>query len=110
MSEEKTKRIRINDGTREWTLEFNRKSVAKLEQSGFKPGEAADEPATMIPMLFNGAFQMHHPGTRFDVTDPLLMKMGDKTALYGKLVEMYVEPIASLMDEPAEGKVSWQAE
>jgi len=94
-----------------YTLEFNRKAIETMERQGFVPSEITDKPATMLPMLFRGAFIMHHPTVKRDVVDALYDAIPDKTTLIEKLVDMYSEPILSLIgdSEADEGNVEWGA-
>lgn len=57
---------------REYTLEYNRRSVAKTEQAGFNINELETKGMTMIPLMFWGAFLMHHPYMTKDQTDRIL--------------------------------------
>ena len=44
-----------------------------------------------------------------DTTDKMLDSFKDREALYGRLTEMYTEPILTLMDdEESEGNVEWE--
>lgn len=94
-----------------YTLEFNRKSIEMMERQGFILNELTDKPATMLPMLFRGAFLMHHPTVRRDVIDALYDAIPNKTALIEKLSEMYSEPLLTLISdsEADEGNVEWGA-
>ena len=52
------KQIVVTYEGRDYTLEFNRRTVKAMESSGFKVD--TDLPLTMVLDLFRGAFQMHH--------------------------------------------------
>ena len=107
------KYITLTDKTtgKVYTLEFNRKSIEIMERQGFILDELTDKPATMLPMLFRGAFLMHHPTVRRDVIDALYDAIPNKTALIEKLSEMYSEPLLALISdsEADEGNVEWGA-
>ena len=94
-----------------YTLEYSRKAIEVMERQGFVSSEVADKPATMLPMLFRGAFIMHHPTARREALDALYDQIPDKTLLIEKLSEMYSEPLLSLIgdDESAAGNVEWGA-
>lgn len=94
-----------------YTLEFNRKAIEIMERQGFVLNELTDKPATMLPMLFRGAFMMHHPTVRRDVIDALYDEISNKTALIEKLTDMYSEPLLTLVgdSEADEGNVEWGA-
>jgi len=87
------------DNGKEYSLEFNRKSVSKTEQAGLDVNKMDSQSMTMIPILFWGAFQMHHPHMTKDQTDKILFDgMGglseEEMAYLGKL---YAEPFQTLI-------------
>lgn len=93
-----------------YTLEFNRKSVETMEKQGFIASEIADKPMTTLPMLFRGAFLMHHVATRRDTIDAIYNAMGNKMELLQKLAEMYNEPLEAMLDDGEDGKnLTWGA-
>ncbi len=96
---------------KDYTLEFNRKSVEILEKQGFVASDFTEKPMTVLPTLFRGAFIMHHPTIKRDVIDEIFSIMTNKQELIGKLAEMYNEPILALIDEPEEdvGNIEWGA-
>lgn len=85
--------------SREYTLEFSRKSVVKTEQAGFDVHRLESASMTMLPLLFWGAFLMHHPHMTREQTDKILFDgLGglseDEMAHLGKL---YAVPFQSLV-------------
>lgn len=105
------KTITIKYEDKEYTLEFTRKSIEKLENQGFRVSEIEAKPVSTLPKLFNGAFLAHHPFVKKDLTDEIFEKMKNKEDLLARLAEMYSEPIVALMEEPEvnEGNVDWGA-
>lgn len=96
-----------------YTLEYTRKSVETMEKSGFVADEVARKPVSMLPALFAGAFLAHHRSVKRDVIDNLYARLPHKDELVPALVEMYNEPLLSLLDEPESpegdaGNVSWK--
>lgn len=90
---------------REYTLEFSRKSVVKAEQAGLDVNAMESKSMTMIPLLFWGAFLMHHPHMTKEQTDKILFDgLGglneDEMAYLGKL---YAAPFQSLVASEGEG-------
>ena len=85
----------------EYTLEFNRKIVKRMEENGFVVD--TDKPATMITELFRGAFQMHHKRISPDLVEEIWDAQRHKDKLLTELIAMYSEPIAALMDDNADG-------
>ena len=96
-----------------YTLAFNRKTVQQITRQGFKPEMIAEQPALGIPMLFKGAFMVHHRMIRDDLTDKIWDSLKNKSDLIGKLLEMYIEPINVLISDPEneddEKNVDWGA-
>lgn len=93
------------DNGREYTLEFSRKSVAKAEQAGFDVNRLESASMTMIPLLFWGAFLMHHPHMTREQTDKILFDgLGglneDEMAHLGKL---YAAPFQTLIASEEKG-------
>lgn len=103
------KKLDFTYNSKEYTLEYTRKSIETMERQGFVASEIAEKPMTVLPALFRGAFLANHPTAKRDVIDDIYSKLVDKQALIGKLVEMYNEPIEALMDDPEEdaGNVEW---
>lgn len=87
------------DNGKEYTLEFSRKSVAKAEQAGLDVNQLESKSMTMIPLLFWGAFLMHHPYMTKEQTDKILFDglgglNGDELTRLG---ELYAEPFRMLV-------------
>ena len=96
MSSVKSERLKpmvISDpeNGREYTLEYSRKSVVKAEQAGLDVNALESKSMTMIPLLFWGAFLMHHPHMTKDQTE---------MAYLGKL---YAAPFQTLIASEDEG-------
>lgn len=103
------KQLTITYDEKEYTLEFNRDSVRLLERAGFDPNLLGSQPVSMLPMLFEGAFRMHHRRLDKDVISRIYKSMKNKDKLLEALAEMYREPIEALFDEPEEneGNAEW---
>ena len=89
---------------REYTLEYSRKSVVKAEQAGLDINSLDSKTMTMIPLLFWGAFLMHHPYMTKEQTDKILFEgLGglseDEMAYLGKL---YAAPFQTLVSNEGE--------
>lgn len=93
----------------EYTLEYNRDAVKLMERAGFDIDLIRSKPLTMLPMLFEGAFHMHHRRADKDVIRKMFEKIKGKDELMTALIEMYNEPLNALFDEPedSEGNVEW---
>jgi len=91
---------------REYTLEFSRRSISKVEQAGFNINLIETQSMTMIPLMFWGAFLMHHPQMTKDQTDKILFDGlgGLNEEEMGYLGKLYAVPFESLIASEDEGK------
>lgn len=105
------KKIKMNYKGKEYTLEYNRKTVTELEALGFVASEFANKPATMLPLAFRGAFLKNHKFLNKDLIDEMFEHISNKTNLISTLGEMITECYTSLMgdnEEDVEGNASWE--
>ena len=108
------KTLIINDPVSgvKYTLEYTRRTVQQMEKAGFVANEVERKPVTMLPMLFAGAFLAHHKNVKRQVIDELYARMNRKDELVAALVDLYSEPVLTLLDDPedqeAQGNVSWE--
>ena len=95
---------------KEYTLEFTRATVIKMEKNGFKIQDASEMPVATIPTLFAGAFLAHHPLVKSKTVDEIYTNMPDKAMLVEKLVSMYADVVNTLLDEPSDEskKIHWE--
>ena len=93
------------DEGREYTLEFNRRTVSKAEQAGLDISQIEAKSMTMIPILFWGAFLMHHPHMTREQTDRILFDglCGLNTDEMSYLGKLYAEPFQTLVASEDEG-------
>ena len=93
------------DEGREYTLEFSRKTVSKAEQAGLDINLIESKSMTMIPLMFWGAFLMHHPHMTKEQTDKILFDglggLDAKEMEY--LGKLYAEPFQTLVSVEGEG-------
>lgn len=92
------------DSGKEYTLEFSRKSVARCEMAGLDIQQVEAKTMTMLPLLFWGAFLMHHPYMTQEQSDKILFDglgglSSDELAYLAKL---YAEPFNSLISREEE--------
>lgn len=101
-------KITINYKEKDYTLEYNRQSVRMMESQGFVLDQISTKPATMIPMMFSGAFMKNHRGLKRAFIDEIFDETVDKTGLLNALMEMYAETLSTLTDETeVEGNAIW---
>lgn len=105
-----SKVLTITHRGEKFTLEFTRRSVKNMEDSGFIASEVKDRPMMLLD-LFAGAFMANHKNVKRQKIEQIYDSCKNKDALLEKLVEMYNEPIAALMDDPEddEGNATWTA-
>lgn len=106
------KKITIPYGGKKYTLEFTRSTASSLERAGFVFDELDKKPATMIPMLFRGAFSANHPNTKVATLDKIYDGLNNKPGLVKLLAEMFSETVYTLLsddDEEDEGNPGWEA-
>lgn len=90
--------ICINFNGTDYKLEFNRKIVSSMEDSGFVID--LDKPNTMVDRLFYGAFQMNHKRIDRELVRKIWAAQTGKEALLAELVKEYQKPLEELMAEP----------
>ena len=91
-----------------YTLEYTRKTIKRMEENGFRINQVAEQPMSMLPALFAGAFLAHHRYTPQDTIDDIFEHMGDKENLYVALGELYRATMEALTAEPTEGNIKWE--
>ena len=98
------KQIRIRYGDDEYTLEYTRRTVEEMERNGFDASSVSTKPMTLLPRLFSGAFLANHRKVKQSVIDEIFSNLSDKEVLMENLVELYREPIVTLLDDPEDGE------
>lgn len=103
------KTMTINYGGDKYTLEFTRDSVRHMERAGFNINKALDTPVSSLETLFTGAFLANHGRAVKNGIPDKIMKKGLPSEMFGKLVEMYNEPLTAMFDEnDDEGNLEWE--
>lgn len=114
------KKIELTYMGKQYTLEFNRRTVLKLEKAlraeGINLVDMTEnenvnplELISIVDTVFTYAFKMHHPNVTQDVIDTIFEKMGNKEQLSSVLFEIMTAPINALADNK-EGEITWAAE
>ena len=95
------KQIKLTYEGKEYTLEYSRRTVQMMEENGFRADEVGAMPATMIEMLVEGAFLMHHRTLPTSMADEIYYKgVYDKEDFISALSEMFAEPMNALLADP----------
>ena len=108
MAIEKVNPIRLTDTdtNEEFVLEFNRDTVVWTNNHGFVPSKVDDNVEEMLPILWFGAFRMHHRNVSRAKTDELIQKIGGITPkLLERLVDLYTVPRSTLIVDEDEDSV-----
>lgn len=107
-----SKKIEFDYEGEHYTLEYNRKSVEMLEKNGFKLDGFESKLMTNIPLLFHGAFFMHHPTMVVSKVDEIYDNLSDKKQIAAQLYGMVAETYNTLFEENEEGedtkKIEWK--
>lgn len=105
------KRIELTYGGEKYTLEFTRDTVRQMERAGFDIESAMNMPVTSVETLFTGAFLANHGRAVKDRIPEKILKHGIPKDMFGKLIEMYNEPISEMFEETDEneGNLEWEA-
>ena len=84
-----------------FTLEFSRESVVFTNRQGFKLNEAGNNSMEMLPILFYGAFRMHHKNISRQRTDQILFEDlgGLSSAAVERLMMLYNAPHSALIHD-----------
>lgn len=93
-----------------YTLEYSRRTITTMERNGFILDQIGEKPQTMIPMLYQGAFLMHHPRIKEEQMNTIFKNLTEKDELLEELIECYRSTLEYLFDEPEEEekKVKWR--
>lgn len=105
--------IRDNEKGVEYTLQFNRESVQFTNMQGFRLSDLTDNPEGMLPILFYGAFRMHHKNVSRQKTDDILWNEIAPVPqdFVIRLIDLYCEPRNALIgdettEEPKNSKMT----
>ena len=105
-----SKTITFSYKGKDYTLEFDRKQVERLQNRGFDINKFDGTNISDTLIFFNAAFQKHQRGIKREITDEIFLKKLKKSdELIKELYEMYAEPIAALYDEPEDDEeaIDW---
>lgn len=102
------KKITVTDSLgNEYTLEFTRETVQKVEKSGFNITKADERLVDSFMALFKGAFLANHKDVKEETIEKMVDDMTDIRGLYEALIKLYTEPVETLFDEKKQGNAKW---
>lgn len=103
-----SKNITFTYKDKEYILEFNRRTVQKLESQGFDFSNVGSNIMTYVPLIFKGAFEMHHSGLTQKKIDEMYDLFTDKQELFTALFELVAEPYNKLLeDNTSKNAIKW---
>lgn len=105
------KTINFTYENRKYVLEYSRRTVRQMENSGFRIDDISEKPLTFLSELFAGAFKKNHRYVKADEIDRMQELFKDKEKLTETLMSMYTETLETLTtnkeDEDEENLISW---
>ena len=101
------KTIRCWYGEKEYTLEYDKKSIVAMERRGFNLAQIERMPLTMLTKLMSGAFLMHHPEVSQERAEEIFDHMKKRGELLEALSEMYAATVAEMYGDNEENGESW---
>ena len=101
------KQIKFTYKDQDYILEYTRRTIKAMESNGFNINDIDTKPMVTIPALFKGAFLSKHRFVKDELIDEIYKQMQHKDELVEALMDMYVDAIQSLFDEPEEGNLEW---
>lgn len=99
---EHNKPIIINTDSKEYTLEFSRRTVVDAQRNGFDAMQLADPHSMLYAVddLFFYSFKMHHPEITREEADGVIEAIGGLSSeLVGRLADLYAYAVESLYTE-----------
>lgn len=96
------KKIEFNYEGKDYTLEYDRKSIKVMEANGLKIKEIEDQPLSMIEILWQGAFLKNHKNEKADKIQEIYEKISNKSDLNAGLISMFTETYTSLIGDSEE--------
>lgn len=105
------KTINFTYDGQKYTLEFSRRTVKNMENSGFRIDDINEKPMNFLSELFAGAFKKNHRWVKAEEIDKMQELFADKDKLIETLMSMYSETLETLttnkFDEDSENLITW---
>ena len=106
------KKIEFNYEGKDYTLEYDRKSIKIMEANGLKINDIAEQPVSMIEILWQGAFLKNHKNEKTETIEKIYEKIPNRSDLNAGLISMFTETYTSLIgdsDEKDDSKnIEWK--
>jgi len=95
---------------KDYTLEYTRKTLEKMEADGINLTELDKKPVTILPKLFEYAFFANHKRTSKELIEEMFELFTDKNEMYNKLSKMAMETLKTLFEDSTEkNAIKWTA-
>lgn len=95
---------------KDYTLEYTRKTLEKMEADGIDLTELDKKPVTILPKLFEYAFFANHKRMSKELIEEMFGLLTDKNEMYNKLSEMAMETLNTLFEDSTEkNAIKWTA-
>jgi macrodomain Ter protein organizer (MatP/YcbG family) len=105
-----SKTIQFTYNDVDYTLEYTRKTLEKMETDGIVLAEMNKKPVTILPKLFRYAFYAHHKHIKKQEVENIFQLFTNKTEMYQKLSEMANDTLNTLFEEKDQkNAISWKA-
>lgn len=89
----------------DYTLEYTRATVRKMENDGIVMADLGRRPMSLLPKIFAYGFNEHHRGVKSSLVAEIFENMGDKEELFEEIADMIAETYDSLMSVKDEKNV-----
>lgn len=93
------KKIEFNYEGKDYTLEYDRKSIMVMEKNGLRVNEIESQPLSMIEILWQGAFLKNHKNEKADKITDIYEHISNKSDLNAGLISMFTETYTSLIGD-----------
>lgn len=94
----------------EYTLEYTRKTLEKMEADGIVLSQLDKKPVTILPKLFQYAFFAHHKRISKVTVEEIFELFVNKNDMYNKLSAMAMDTLNTLFeDSTTKNAIKWKA-
>lgn len=87
---------------------FTRASAQAAEREGFVAAQLGDKPALMVPMLVYHAATAYNKGIQRKTVEAIYEEIQDKDGFLAALMESYMEPVQTLIENKEQGNATWK--
>lgn len=104
-----SKTIQFTYNDVDYTLEYTRHTLEKMEADGIVLADMNKKPVTILPKLFEYAFYAHHKYIKKKEVEEIFQLFTNKNEMYTKLSEMATDTLNTLFEEnTSKNAISWK--